>query len=99
MLIGILQYFLKHTLSHNSGHWFAHQQRNCVTTASAFCHSAAANGLYTAAACLCSTLHSLDKERNALYCMEGLKRERARDGARYCHVKHQYNNPLAETEV
>lgn len=32
-----------------------------VTSASTRCHSTAVHGLYTAAACLCGTLYSLDK--------------------------------------
>lgn len=88
--------FLKHT------HYLpvAHQQRHCVTSASAFCHSAVANGLYTAAACLCSTLYSLDTSA-APYTVWGGFKKRARKGrgVRYCRLKRQYNNPLRDVEV
>lgn len=51
----------------------AHQHHRCVTSASAFCHSAVANGLHTAATCLCSTPYRALIKCSALYWMGGLK--------------------------
>lgn len=67
-----LCYFLKHT------HHLIIQDISSVTSASTCCHSTAASGLYTAAACLCSTLYSLDKSAAPYTVWGGFKSARKR---------------------
>lgn len=71
----------------------AHQYHHCVTSASAFCHSAVANGLYTAAACLRSTLYSPDKVQRLIQ-YRGLRESEKERGVRHCHLKHSTITPF-----